>query len=408
MKDIFQTEDNIKVQKFNYPNNRSKKNSDKEDEIKTLDNLFKKKFSRDYMDRLTTLLYNSKDKKDYSQKRKNLEKTIFKLDENQKLYLTLPKIKPEQTNKKGFVTKQGNIGTNYIKTETTNYTTTNKRNKYKHENDDYYIKERDEALDENIKEILYEQNNMDKYEEEKGKFLYEKLKTKYENFGINNNKNKKRKNWSNIKKRKILNDYRLIATPQQISEFDYNLGQVFIKGKFRFLTNKQKENLGYIGQLNLFNSMNRIKEKINIIKDLKDDKKNKKNVLLPIDVFKYNAEKWKKYTYEKNRNNNDVIINELNEKNKNKLDDMKEYIDKLNVEAYNTDKEVNKIMNNIDLFLEKYGSGNTDKISGRNSRKSFKSNFKKKEKSEKNLKEEKEEVDEKEEKEEKEELKLEL
>ena len=35
---------------------------------------------------------------------------------------------------------------------------------------------------------------------------------------------------------------------------------------------------------------------------------------------------------------------------------MKEYIDKLNLEAYTTDKEVTKIMNNIDIFLEKYGA----------------------------------------------------
>ena len=62
--------------------------------------------------------------------------------------------------------------------------------------------------------------------------------------------------------------------------------------------------------------MNRIKEKQNMIKEMKSDKKNGKKILLPIDVFKYNAEKWKKYSYEKNRNNNDVVINELNEKKK--------------------------------------------------------------------------------------------
>ena len=102
--------------------------------------------------------------------------------------------------------------------------------------------------------------------------------------------------------------------------------------------------------------MNRIKEKQNMIKEMKNDKKNGKKILLPIDVFKYNAEKWKKYSYEKNRNNNDVVINELNEKNKNKLDDMKEYINKLNLDAFSFDKDVNNIINNIDIFLEKYGA----------------------------------------------------
>ena len=105
-----------------------------------------------------------------------------------------------------------------------------------------------------------------------------------------------------------------------------------------------------------------------MIKEMKNDKKNGKKILLPIDVFKYNAEKWKKYSYEKNRNNNDVVINELNEKNKNKLDDMKEYINKLNTEAYSADKDVNNIINNIDIFLDKYGTEKNENITRKNSR----------------------------------------
>ena len=114
--------------------------------------------------------------------------------------------------------------------------------------------------------------------------------------------------------------------------------------------------------------MNRIKEKQNMIKEMKNDKKNGKKILLPIDVFKYNAEKWQKYSYEKNRNNNDVVINELNEKNKNKLDDMKDYINKLNADAYSADKDVNNIIKNIDKFLIKYGTETNEKIIRKSSR----------------------------------------
>ena len=261
----------------------------------------------------------------------------------------MPKLKVNINNKRGFNNKTNYIGTN---TETTNYTNT--KNKISYTNDNFNNKEESplDELNENVKEILYEQN---KYEEEKGKKLYEKLKTRYNSFDITKTKeNKNRKNWSKIKKRNIPSNYQLIATPQQISEFDYYLGQAFIKGKFRFLTNKQRENLGYIGELNLFNSINRIKEKQNMIKEMKNEKKGK-NALLPIDVFKYDAEKWKKYTKERNKNNNDVVINELNEKNRIKLDNMKEYIDKLNLDADIYDKDVNNIINNIDKFLEKYG-----------------------------------------------------
>ena len=37
-----------------------------------------------------------------------------------------------------------------------------------------------------------------------------------------------------------------------------------------------------------------------MIKEMKSERKGK-NALLPIDVFKYDAEKWKKYTKERNK-----------------------------------------------------------------------------------------------------------
>ena len=284
----------------------------------------------------------------------------------------MPKLKTNINNKRGGFGNRQEIGTNYnyTNTEATNYT--NNKNKISYSDESPL-----DELNENIKEILYESDNMDKYEEEKGKLLFEKLKTRYNNFDMKISKSKskdknKRKNWSKIKKRNIPSDYQLIATPQQISEFDYNLGQAFIKGNFRFLTNKQKENLGYIGELNLFSSINRIKEKQNMIKELKGERSKGKNVLLPIDVFKYDAEKWKKYTKEKNKNNNDVVIKDLNEKNKIKLDNMKEYIDKLNSDANSYDKDVTNIINNIDNFLDKYGCDNSflDNVTRKNSRNS--------------------------------------
>ena len=76
---------------------------------------------------------------------------------------------------------------------------------------------------------------------------------------------------------------------------------------------------------------------------------------MPIDFFKYDSEKWKKISDERNKNINDIVITKLNEENKDKLNVMKEYINKLNMDAFMAEKDVNKTINNINFFLTKYG-----------------------------------------------------
>ena len=218
-------------------------------------------------------------------------------------------------------------------------------------------------MDENIKEILYDHGNGD-LEDEKGKILYDRLKTKYDIFEKeeNNDTQKNYKSLPKINKKKnkknkkqIPSEYKLIATPQQISEFDYNLGKSFINGNLRYLTRQQKEKLAYIAELNLFNSIDRIKEKSDIIKEIKSGSQSRKTILMPIDFFNYDAAKWKKIANEKNKNLNNIAIHELNDKNREKLNSMKDYINKLNVEAFLADKEVNKTISNINNFLSRYG-----------------------------------------------------
>ena len=351
---------------------KSRGESEKEREIRILEGFLGKKLSKDYLDKLTVLLYNSKNQFNYSEKRNNIKKTIYKLDENNELYLTLPKLK-NKINKIG--------ANNYTKTETTectnNKVTSNPSPKK------YY--DEDDILDENIKEILYdnEDNNKanKKEEEEKGKILFEQLKTRYEGFdlgdnrennmpnNINTNKKPKYKSLPKLKKKQIPSEYKLIATPKQISEFDYNLGKSFVNGNLRYLTKFQKEKLAYIAELNIFNSIDRLKEKNNMIKEIKYGNKNKKKFLNPIDFFKYNAEKWKKISNERNKNYNNIIINNLNNENLEKLNIMKDNINKLNIDAFMAEKEVNKTINNINNFLGKYGMENT--YSRRSSRKSL-------------------------------------
>ena len=348
---------------------KSRGEYEKDREIRIIEGLAGKKLSKDYIDKLTVLLYNSKNKENYSQKRNNIKKAVYKLDNNNELYLTLSKLN-----------KNKNIAINniYAKTETTEYSNSNKISSNPSPKELY---DDEDILDENIKEILYDNEDMTNKnkkneEEEKGKILFEQLKTRYEgfDFGENgknnmpnniNDKKAKYKSLPKLKKKQIPSEYKLIATPQQISEFDYNLGKSFVNGNLRYLTKSQKEKLAYIAELNLFNSIDRLKEKGNIIKEIKNCGKAKKCFVMPIDFFKYDAEKWKQISNERNKNYNNIVISQLNKENKERLDVMKENIGKLNADAFIADKEVNKAINNINIFLSKYGaeSNNTDSSS---------------------------------------------
>lgn len=342
--------------------------SEKDHEIKFLEDLFNKKLSQDYIDKLSILLYNSKNKTDYPRKRNNLQKTIYKYDDNNELCLTLPKLRNKRENR-NFMNNNLNNFKGYTKTETSDYT----KNKITNNPFQKQYSEENNILDESIKEILYDNEVKDKKEEDKGKILYDQLRTRYNMFTYdeNNGKNKNSKNLSKIKnKKQIPSEYKLIATPQQISQFDYNLGKSFTNGNLRYLTRQQKEKLAYIAELNLFNSMDRLKEKTDIIKEIKAGNQSRKPILMPIDFFKYDDQKWRKYSLEKNKNINNIAIHELNNENKEKLNKMRDYVNKLNVDAFVADKEVNKTINNINTFLTKYG---VDAVSRRDSKISIRS-----------------------------------
>jgi hypothetical protein len=337
---------------------KSRNELDIDREIKLLEKYNPKKYKKDYIDKVTLLLHNSRNQVNYYKKRNNIKKAIYKLDDNNELYLTLPKLKEFKTKEdvKPYI-NINNLGNHYTKTETTEYSnnivSSKPSAKRRYECDD-------DILDENIKEILYDNDNENKKLEEelKGKILFEKLKTKYNLNNVDKNNRKRFKSLPKFQKKKIPSQYKLIATPQQISEFDYNLGRSFVNGKLRYITKAQKEKLSYIAELNIFNSIERLREKTNMIKEIKNDGRRKKIILMPIDFFKYDEKKWKKIAIERNKNLNDMAINEINEKNKEKINDMKEKLNKLSVDAFIVDKEVNKTINNINYFINRYGIDN--------------------------------------------------
>ena len=321
--------------------------SEKQHQINFLHDLFRKKLNEDYLKKLSLLLYSSKYTPNYAAKRNNIAQTVYKFDDKNELYLTLPKINNNQNYNEGY--------DGYIKTEANvnEYFIENENNHPEFSKEEY-----EDILDDSIKEILYNDNNING-DEERAKLLYEKLQTKYENFDYSNSKNKKLpKISSNVNNSaSIPSEYKLIATPKQISEFDYNLGKSFVNGNLQYLTKSQKEKLAYIAEFNLFNSIDRINKKKTMLNNMKNNNRSesRKKGLMNIDFFNYNGKKWKKITEERNKNLNEIAINKINDDNKNQLSRMKDNVTKISGDAYWADKDVNKAIEDINGFLRKNG-----------------------------------------------------
>ena len=66
----------ISPKKIPPPNYKNRIESKEDREIRILESFYMKKLSKDYVDRLTVLLYNSKNKNNYSQKKNNLKNNL--------------------------------------------------------------------------------------------------------------------------------------------------------------------------------------------------------------------------------------------------------------------------------------------------------------------------------------------
>ena len=221
--------------------------------------------------------------------------------------------------------------------------------------DDYFEKLREninQELDNNINfKIL---SNNDEYIDEikeKEKRLYKLLSTKYYNNTYENNK------YNNKSLPKILNKKNKEDNSflRRISDIDPVLGRNIYENKLKILTKNQKLNLLYLSELEMFNYV----DKLNIKREILDKSKNKnmnKNKLMIKDLFHYDKDKWKKINKQKNFNENEAKINEFNEKNRKKLFNLKNSIDKLESEKIKTESDVQQTISNIDDFLQNNAS----------------------------------------------------
>lgn len=332
-----------KVLSSGYDNNDYKR----ERKMKLLENLFNLKLDKEYIDKFSLLLYNYKKTKNYPLKRKNLKKTIYKYDEDNNLYLTFPKFNSVDKNKEKFKT------IDYSSQVKGHYFITDKNALDDEDNlEDLRRKINEEIENNNNINFKTISNNEDIENEEienKGKKLYNLLKTKYSHDIYKKDGpslpriiNKKTKEDSSIIKR--------------ISDIDPILGRKIYENNIKFLTKNQKLNFFYLSELEVFNSMDKLSIKKHLLNKNKFNSCNKKNKLLIKDIFHYDKNKWNKISLERKYNENEAKINEFNEKNRQKLLNLKNNIDKLENEKFKTEIDVQETLNKIDLFMKKNAS----------------------------------------------------
>ena len=332
---------------------------ERDQKIKLLENLFSLKLDKDYIDKSSLLLYNGKKTKNYPLKRKYLEKTIYEYDENNNLYITFPKF--NSVDKK---LKEKSKTIENLPKAANNYFITGKNTL-----DDDNLEDLRKKINKDLANNYYNyntiSNNEDLDEENKrGKLLYKLLKTKYTD---NDSTSENKRNYLP----RILNKEEL-SMLKRISDIDPMLGRKIYENKVKTLTKNQKLNLFYLSELEIFNSL----EKLNIKRDILNRSKNsnsKKPILLIKDLFHYDKEKWKKLKHDKIMNENEAKIIEFNEKNRQKLLHLKNTVDKLEYEKNKTEIDVKETINNINSFLEKNASplseqNTREKNSLRNSR----------------------------------------
>ena len=272
-------------------------------ELKRIESLQPKKFSKYYLDKICTILSESniKNNEKYFNRRKNLRKKNDK-KEQKEFYIT----------SKNFEEKN------------------NDDNIY----NDYILNEDREGFLTN--------NNID---EEREKLLYEKLRTRKKFYNkrsytkkINNSFNKEKK-------------HNISLSPNIIKNFDANLAKALENNKIEKLTENQIKNLNYISDLNLFDSIDILNKKTEKLKKIKNQKKN--NYLNNINLFQYDSKKWEEKRKELNKNINEIMFNKFNTENHKYLNNMRKGIDKTHENAKKIENNLNKFFIEIDNFIEK-------------------------------------------------------
>ena len=177
-----------------------KKGTLQESQMDLLYNLTKNKLNQDYINKLSQLLYDCKSVKNYSYKRINLDKAIYKYNKNNELYITLPNFNFKNksvtydnsiNNKNSSIQHFTENGSNYL-TNDTNYNISynnpnipkKDNNKKKLNLNDIFGKREEEQLNKTIKKLLLNEN-LD-ISKKTQKLIFDQLNMKYKFEGSEN------------------------------------------------------------------------------------------------------------------------------------------------------------------------------------------------------------------------------
>ena len=197
----------------------TKKGTIKENQLNLLYNLTHNKLNQEYINKLSQLLYDCKSTKNYSLKRINLDKAVYKYDKNNELYITLPNFNYKNrsitydNNKNNSLHNFTENGSNYLTNDTnfniSNYNQPNifKDNlrKKKINVKDVFGKQEEEKLEQTIKKLLLNEDMELPKNAQKQIFNQLKMKYKFEESTKNKKNNFSQqkssyRNYNNTKK----------------------------------------------------------------------------------------------------------------------------------------------------------------------------------------------------------------
>ena len=358
----FKEKENINRIKLLKGKRKLRGETEKEYQIRLLENQsFNDKLDPNYVKKMSLILYDSINYKDYAKKRNNLNKTIYKDIGNNKLRLTFKKfpINLIKTPIKNDLNKDNNKYKNEKSRNILFLTPSNKlyQNKFSETKEKNNIFNENITIKNEIKEILY--NDQEKISIQEEKRIYNKIKP----------------NFPYLKAKLIKQLKSPIFTPLTVNEFSKinliktpKISQIQNQNNSLLLQNKTKSTFfSNINIHNIFNTCNslkvlrdkeklnkeilsnkqelykKIKEELNPVKELK---RKKKIYLSQYEVFHYNTKKWNQIRKEKEFNKDIHEFNNINRIFNGSIDDMKQKVKNLKEmknKIHNSGNDINEL-----------------------------------------------------------------